>query len=199
MIVVWRFWESWGALRVGMVAFHAFIWENRPFHMSPVIQIPGNWWMHHTNVDVSTHECSFAPTKISASRLSSCVLWLLKRRFDDEVSKKKIDSFFLFSFWKNNVFLMGKMMIKVIWCCLLLSQTSGWNVSIKQVIKFTPVAEPAQKPGSYKETLRSVWFPGWNYFVYAWSGGSLTGSGFPIWNLYIFISGWDTKQKFIQQ
>ena len=154
--------------------------------MSPVIQISGNWWMHHTNVNVSTHECSFAPTKISASRLSICVLWLLKRGFDDEVSKIKNRFVFFILLLEKEFFLMGKMMIKVIWCCLLLSQTSGWNVSIKQVIKFTPVAEPAQKPGSYKETLRSVWFPGWNYFVYAWSGGSLTGSGFPIWNLYIF-------------
>lgn len=113
--------------------------------------------------------------------------------------EKKNRFLFFILLLEKQFFLMGKMMIKVIWCCLLLSQMSGWNVSIKQVIKFTPVAEPAQKPGSYKETLRSVWFPGWNYFVYAWSGGSLTGSGFPIWNLYIFISGWDTKQKFIQQ
>lgn len=132
------------------------------------------------------------------SRQAGCVLCYWNEDLTMKFRKKNRFLFFILLLEKQ-FFLMGKMMIKVIWCCLLLSQTSGWNVSIKQVIKFTPVAEPAQKPGSYKETLRSVWFPGWNYFVYAWSGGSLTGSGFPIWNLYIFIAGWDTKQKFIQQ
>jgi len=70
--------------------------------------------MHHTNVDVSTHEYSFAPTKISASRLSICVLWSLKRGFDDKVSKKRIDSFVFILLLEKQIFLMGKMMIKVI-------------------------------------------------------------------------------------